>query len=183
MLMATKEQMDKAMRDPVLRDTVAQLLETVRAGVELAKRTDVEFAEILEQVLADKDVTSVEYEVIEQAVDRLRRSAGGPFKFPEEGERFYLWDTRNYSGDFMLWWRHEGHGYTYNLDEAGLYSSEDARTGRDTDVPVPEELARKMCCHVIDVDRLLRADPAEMTPQMRARWGIGEPAQKGGDNG
>jgi hypothetical protein len=40
---------------------------------------------------------------------------------------FYVQHTQNFAGDYMLWWRPNGCGYTFNLDEAGLYTEAEAR--------------------------------------------------------
>jgi hypothetical protein len=72
-----KPDWDKLRMDPLVRDRIDELFTSVRAGAELRKRTDVEFAKVLETLLSDKDVLSVEYEVLEQAVSRLERSQGG----------------------------------------------------------------------------------------------------------
>ena len=39
---------------------------------------------------------------------------------------FYIQHTQCYAGDFILWWRPNGMGYTHMLDEAGVYGQEEA---------------------------------------------------------
>jgi hypothetical protein len=59
--------------------------------------------------------------------------------------KFYIQDARNYVGDAVVWWGPDGNGYTTDLDEAGLYEEERARSiekSRDTDKAIPEEVAR-----------------------------------------
>lgn len=59
--------------------------------------------------------------------------------------KYYIQDTRSYCGDSVMWWRHEGAGYTFRLDEACEYDEEEARAierGRDTDIAIPVEVAR-----------------------------------------
>ncbi len=58
-------------------------------------------------------------------------------------EREYLiLDMREVVGNCALFWRPEGRGYTCNLDEAGLYTYEEAMSHRDTDIPVHIDTAR-----------------------------------------
>lgn len=67
---------------------------------------------------------------------------------------FYILDTRGGGGGFSLWWRAERKGYTVNLDEAGLYQEEEARSIeqlRGTDRAVPEAEAREMTFPVVPV--------------------------------
>src|SRR5580698_8375940 len=65
--------------------------------------------------------------------DRARR---------EEGRRFYILDDRTCVGNCALFWAPDSKGYTTQLNEAGLYTEEEAKTHRDTDIPIPEELAK-----------------------------------------
>lgn len=46
-------------------------------------------------------------------------------------ESFYVQDTRNYVGNSILWWRHEGQGYTTDLAEAMIVDKN--WVGRPTD--------------------------------------------------
>lgn len=68
--------------------------------------------------------------------------------------RFYILDARQIVGNCALWWCPEGKGYTCNLDEAGLYSEEDAKGHRDTDVAVPEAMAKACSVTHVRVERL-----------------------------
>jgi hypothetical protein len=55
---------------------------------------------------------------------------------------FYIRDARDKS-EMALWWRPEGKGYTYHVDEAGLFTDEEVQKitrSRSTDVPVPREI-------------------------------------------
>lgn len=43
---------------------------------------------------------------------------------------YFIQDARSYVGNAVLWWRHEGRGYTVDLNAAGRFLG-------DTDVPWP----------------------------------------------
>lgn len=53
-------------------------------------------------------------------------------------DKFYIMDTTA-TGELILWWRPNRRGYTTLLDEAGVYSAEEAEKivsiGRGTDIP------------------------------------------------
>lgn len=43
-------------------------------------------------------------------------------------ELFYLQNTKSYAYDYMLFWAHNFSGYTYSLDDAGLYTRKEAES-------------------------------------------------------
>lgn len=54
-----------------------------------------------------------------------------------------------------VWWRAGGNGYTHNLDDAGLWTEESARSqAGDRDLPVPLEHARRGAWVCVDRGRL-----------------------------
>ncbi len=55
---------------------------------------------------------------------------------------YYILDARSCVGNCALWWGPNNSGYVCNLDEAGLYTLEDALSHRPTDVPVHRDVAR-----------------------------------------
>lgn len=58
-------------------------------------------------------------------------------------------------GDLALWWRPNRHGYTVNLDEAGVYSEEEARRldrGREIDVAYRVEDVNPKVIRALGVD-------------------------------
>ena len=69
-------------------------------------------------------------------------------------QRFYILDVRTIVGNCALWWAPDGQGYTTQLEEAGLYSEEEARSHRLTDVAIPEEMARRCSVTHVRVERL-----------------------------
>ena len=59
-------------------------------------------------------------------------------------EKFYILDVRSVVGNCAMFWRPQGAGYTTQLEAAGLYSEEEARSHRETDIAwsAESELAR-----------------------------------------
>lgn len=56
---------------------------------------------------------------------------------------FYIRDTRQIVGNCVLWWGINRAGYTTELDKAGKYTEDETRGLRETDVPIPCEVADK----------------------------------------
>ena len=48
---------------------------------------------------------------------------------------YYVQDSRDFVGNSMLWWRHNGAGYTTDISQAGQYDH--SPTDRETDVLWP----------------------------------------------
>jgi hypothetical protein len=51
--------------------------------------------------------------------------------------KYYIQDSRYYVGNCVLFWAMDRHGYTTDIDKAGLYSEEEAVAickNRDTDI-------------------------------------------------
>jgi len=79
--------------------------------------------------------------------------------------KFYILDSRTIVGNCALFWRPNGNGYTCDLNEAGLYTEEEAKSHRDTDIAVPEEMARTCSQSHVRVERL-----REMLDQAGTPW-------------
>ena len=79
----------------------------------------------------------------------------------------YIADVRSFVGDTVLYWRPDGNGYTTDLNDAGLYTKDEAIAKRDTDVPVPMETARRCAVHTVDA-QLLREAGVELSPRSRS---------------
>jgi len=76
----------------------------------------------------------------------------------EDGEpRFYLLDSRSCVGNCALWWRPDGKGYTCELDQAGTFTLDEARSHRSTDVPVPVSVAQHSSVRHVRWDALRAA--------------------------
>lgn len=54
---------------------------------------------------------------------------------------YYILDARSCVGNCALWWGKDRKGYTCNLNDAGLYTLEQAMSERPTDVPVHRDVA------------------------------------------
>ena len=72
---------------------------------------------------------------------------------------YYIQDASTYVGDFILWWRPNGAGYTCDLDRAGVYKGADhAINRRPTDIAWPVDIARGATVRVVDSEKLRRVD-------------------------
>lgn len=58
---------------------------------------------------------------------------------------YYIQDRRSWGGDCVTFWRADGNGYTYNIEEAGKFTEKEVRqhTSRDTDVAIPCDMITK----------------------------------------
>lgn len=80
-------------------------------------------------------------------------------------EMYFIQDTRTMVGNCMLFWAKESKGYTTNIDEAGLYTLEEAISKRNTDRPWPASLIRKLAKPRVDFQDLPRG--VDLMPEMR----------------
>lgn len=71
---------------------------------------------------------------------------------------YYIQDVRQYEGNSIVFWKHEGHGYTANFQEAGIFMGSDSRvhSDRTTDVPWPVGVVRACRSEHVDAQRLLK---------------------------
>lgn len=77
---------------------------------------------------------------------------------------YYIMDTRSFAGNCVFFWRPNGGGYTCKVDEAGLFSEEEAQRihkNRGTDVPVPEDFVKKAVSLHVDIQDLRRVQDEE----------------------
>lgn len=90
-------------------------------------------------------------------------------------DRYYI--INGYVGNNALFWRPNGGGYTCHLDDAGVYSLQEARTrtSRKEDQFWPAELVEASASLQVDMQRLRRVDVEEgeglldMCPVIRAQ--------------
>ena len=71
-------------------------------------------------------------------------------------KQFYILDA-SCLGVSALWWRPERCGYTVRLDEAGVYSEDDALSIakiRGTDVPCEKSMVDALAYRTVDVSAL-----------------------------
>jgi hypothetical protein len=77
--------------------------------------------------------------------------------------KFYMRDTRQVVGNCLLWWRKGRNGYTTNIDDAHVFTEDEAAIvtmNRPTDVAYPVEdvkrLAKRCVDHQSDIGRGIR---------------------------
>jgi len=73
-------------------------------------------------------------------------------------ELFYVQDKRQYVGNSVLWWAHEGNGYTTDISQAGQYTHKP--TDRDTDVLWPVDMVDSVVKGHVDIQDLMKARDA-----------------------
>jgi hypothetical protein len=84
-------------------------------------------------------------------------------------KKYYIQCTEHYAFDFILWWGKERRGYTYDLNDAGLYSEEEARSicnNRWIDVAWSEEDIKTHLSTAVSINHLRKAG---LKPAMKSR--------------
>ena len=66
---------------------MSDLLKCAQAEKKLCAMTDEEFANVLDEHLGNVDMTTVEFEVIQNALERIRRAGGGPDPYEETAKK------------------------------------------------------------------------------------------------
>ena len=87
-------------------------------------------------------------------------------------EMYYIQDTRQFVGNDVLWWGPDRKGYTCKIDQAGLYTKEEAIAqfkSRETDVPWPQEYIDGVTSRVVDHQAMKRETCGEELPHVE-RW-------------
>lgn len=57
-------------------------------------------------------------------------------KIKDDAE-YFVQDNRQYVGNSVMWWGHNGSGYVTDINKAGRYLGSRVRSMRDTDVAWP----------------------------------------------
>lgn len=90
--------------------------------------------------------------------EALARKLCAPNEGAEKAEElYYIQDTRSYVGNCVLWWGPNRKGYVCSLDEAGLYSREDAEAqarSRSTDRAWPKSAVDALAVRHVRGERL-----------------------------
>lgn len=76
------------------------------------------------------------------------------------GQRFYIQYQGDYAFDYMLWWRPDSKGYTYDIRQAGLYTEAEARSIcgiRGEEAAWPEEAMRDGIESAVSIEKLQKA--------------------------
>ncbi len=107
-----------------------------------------------------------------RAISPLVREAQAARRAPlteDEARGFYVRDSRSYVGNCVLWWAKGRSGYTTHLDEAHVFTEEEAaaaQRNRETDVAMPVRAARAAASMQVDAQRLSRGDiPDAVRPE------------------
>lgn len=86
---------------------------------------------------------------------------GGSGYEPLEG--YYIQYTKQFVGNSVLWWRPNRGGYTSDIDQAGIYSAEEARRierRRDgTDKAWPRSVIDRIISQHVDAQKLPQEQP------------------------
>lgn len=72
---------------------------------------------------------------------------------------YFIQDTRSYTGNSVVWWAKDAHGYTSNLNDAWEVDEDEARRierNRDTDKAWPADVVRAAVTPHVDIQRLPR---------------------------
>jgi len=80
-------------------------------------------------------------------------------------ELFYVMDGRTVVGNCASWWCPDGKGYCCNLDDAGLYTADDVAGMRDTDIPVPREVAERLVVRHVRRDHVTQNIKVRRSPR------------------
>lgn len=75
-------------------------------------------------------------------------------------ELYYLQDSRDYVGDYMLFWRKEDRGYTTDPAQAQTYTEDELkRKGlRDTDIPWRTSYIDARISQVVSIEKCDKAE-------------------------
>jgi hypothetical protein len=68
--------------------------------------------------------------------------------------KYYVQDSRIFTGNSVTWWGPDGKGYTNHIDKAGKYTKAMIVGMRDTDIPWPVEQIDKIWSHHVDAQHL-----------------------------
>jgi hypothetical protein len=78
--------------------------------------------------------------------------------YGEVGEAcFYVLDARTVVGNCAMWWCPDGKGYTCSIDKAGLYTADDVKGMRETDVPIHRDEVAKFVIQHVRLDHMRQA--------------------------
>ncbi len=78
---------------------------------------------------------------------------------PKE-QLYYVHDTRQGGcvGNCALWWGKDRKGYTTQLEDAGLYTADEVRGMRETDVGWPKEFVESIAVRHVRVEPMREYD-------------------------
>ena len=82
---------------------------------------------------------------------------------------YYVQDTRQIVGNCALWWCPEGLGYTCEIDRAGLYTEDEVRHMRATDMAWPRELVDRLIVRHVRMDTMRQAPEWDAVKEAHAK--------------
>lgn len=91
---------------------------------------------------------------------------------------YYILDARSCVGNCALWWRPNGGGYTCELDDAGLYTLDDASSNSEHHIPIHRSIAERLAVRHVRWEPLHRAGVGISDAQRGVRPKILEPDQR-----
>ena len=86
----------------------------------------------------------------------------------DKPELFYILDARTVVGNCSTFWAPDGQGYVCDLAKAGLYRRDQLPTGRDTDIPVPADVAKSLAVTHVRIEALRGAGLLDALDKARA---------------
>lgn len=86
-------------------------------------------------------------------------------------KNYVVWYTGNYNGDCVIWWGPDRSGYVTDLDKAGRYTEEEAKSieaMRGKERAIPLKVAEAAVCRHVTSPQLYRSLEAAglVTPEM-----------------
>lgn len=78
-----------------------------------------------------------------------------------EDDLYYLQDKRTYVGNCVLWWAKGKAGYTSNLNEAHMFTKDEAfrqHECRETDLPWPKAYIDARSAPTVDMQKIRRSE-------------------------
>lgn len=67
---------------------------------------------------------------------------------------YYMQDKRQFVGNDVLWWAIGSNGYTTNIDKAELFTEQEIKSYRDTDIPWPFDYINSIARRAVDMQYL-----------------------------
>ena len=76
-------------------------------------------------------------------------------------DMYYLQDSRDFNGNYMMFWAKDSKGYTSDIRKAHMFTKEQAfkqQESRETDIPCEVQEVRNLVRHCVDYQDFCRKD-------------------------